>query len=98
MKRMMLTNCPNCAGELTRDGKCTYCGTHARFANELDVNFDNLLFNNNAIEIMMHVKNGNETIILPVRGRIESLTVKHSAYELSEVGFEFFGHMIDMES
>lgn len=96
MKRMMLTNCPNCAGELTRDGRCTYCGTHARFANELDIRHDNFVWNNNPIEIMVNIKSGDETIVMPVVGNISSMTIKNTPYQDTEVEFEFCGHVINM--
>jgi hypothetical protein len=38
MKNMLITNCPNCGGELPENGNCKYCGTKVRFENELNLN------------------------------------------------------------
>lgn len=37
MKKMLITNCPNCGGELPENGNCKYCGTKVRFENELNI-------------------------------------------------------------
>ena len=37
MRKMLITNCPNCGGELPQNGECKYCGTKVRFENELRV-------------------------------------------------------------
>ena len=69
--RVLITNCPNCAAPL-KDGKCPYCGTHVRLANELDFNA-----NNPIMEIMLRVKSGDELILFPLRGRINNVSVSY---------------------
>ena len=92
-KRMLKTNCPNCAGALQPDGNCPYCGTHVRFANELDIDGDNWL-GSNQVEIMMRIKKGNEMIVMPIVGRIESISVSHSPCELPLVDLNFCGCIV----
>lgn len=93
-KRMLKTNCPNCAGALQPDGNCPYCGTHVRYANELDIDGDNWL-GSNQVEIMMRIKKGNEMIVMPIVGRIESISVSHSPYELPLVDLNFCGYIVN---
>ena len=112
-KRMLKTNCPNCAGALQPDGNCPYCGTHVRYANELDIDAGDL-WHGSMVEIMIHIKRGNETILLPVRGSVNSITVTNDTanydYYDSErivpylmvrrpprVEFDFCGHVISPE-
>lgn len=33
----LVTNCPNCGGELTPDGYCQYCNTKVRLANAMEI-------------------------------------------------------------
>lgn len=68
--RTLITNCPNCAAPL-KDGKCPYCGTHVRLANELDID------SNTLTEVMVNIKRGDEVILLPLVGRIESIEMSH---------------------
>lgn len=95
-KRMLVTNCPNCAGELAKDGKCPYCGTHVRMANELDIDATNW-WGSDTVSIQINIKRGDETIILPVRGQIGSLTINHSPHSYPEVEFDFYGSVISLE-
>ena len=97
--RTLITNCPNCAAPL-KDGKCPYCGTHVRLANELDFNTDNPI-----MEFMLRVIRGNELILYPLRGSISNVSVsyptsRYFSYDISrpfviheppEVEFTFNG-------
>lgn len=69
--RMLITNCPNCGAPL-KDGKCEYCNTHVRLANEVDVDF-----NGKPVELMLRVKSGNTLTLLPLVGRINTVEVRH---------------------
>lgn len=71
MKNMMITNCPNCGGELTESGFCKYCKTHVRYENELNIG------KNDVVEILIKHhstdKDGNNcAIITPFRGYLVS--------------------------
>ena len=92
--RKLLTNCPNCGGVLSTDGRCPYCGTHARYANEIDIQTDN--FHLNKIELSINVKCGDTTIVYPLVGYVESVTIDRNMYSVPEVEMTFRGHMIDI--
>lgn len=89
--RMLLTNCPNCAGELEKGGYCRYCNTHVRMANELDVDFSNF----GKMELMINVKQGNETVLIPCIGCITNVVKSYSYMELPEIEFTFQGYISD---
>ena len=89
--RMLLTNCPNCAGELLKDGYCYHCNTHVRMANELDIDYSNF----NRMEIMLNVKQGNETILIPCVGCIIGVSKHYSYMELPEIEFTFKGYILN---
>lgn len=80
--RTLITNCPNCAAPL-KDGKCPYCGTHVRLANELDID------SNTLTEVMVNIKRGDEVILLPLVGRIDSIEMIHGhmGHTLGETNF-----------
>lgn len=67
----LITNCPNCGGELTSDGYCQYCNTKVRLAN--------------AMEIEIRVKRGDETIIIPFEGYLQSIDMR---YETTDIYFD----------
>lgn len=103
--RMLLTNCPNCAAPLV-DGKCTYCGTHVRMANEVDVDF-----NGKPVELMLRVKSGDSVILMPLVGRINTIETRyeHGYYDIAgerplsvvtaqEVEFTFTGVVCNYEA
>lgn len=97
MKRALITNCPNCGAAIERDGNCKYCGTHVRYANELDIDTGNF-FNAPSVEVALNIKQGNAVKILPLRGHIETVNVTRRGYlELPEVEFNFRGYMIPQE-
>ena len=73
--RMLITNCPNCGGVLN-DGKCPYCDTQVRFANELDIQANDLY--GSRVEISLNVKNGNETIVYPFVGYLHEASIDYS--------------------
>lgn len=87
--RKLLTNCPNCAGELQKDGYCYHCNTHVRMANELDVDFSNF----NRMDIMLNVKQGNETLLIPCTGCIMNIRREFSYGCLPEIEFTFSGYI-----
>lgn len=97
--RMLLTNCPNCAAPLV-DGKCTYCGTHVRMANEVDVDF-----NGKSVELMLRVKSGDSVILMPLVGHINTIETRyeHGYYDrevvtVQEVEFTFTGVIRNYEA
>lgn len=97
MKRVLITNCPNCGASIERDGNCKYCGTHVRYANEIDINASNF-YNTSDVEIMLNIKQGDAVTILPLRGHIESVNVTRVGYlELPEVEFNFCGYIIPQD-
>lgn len=97
MKRALITNCPNCGAAIERDGNCKYCGTHVRYANELDVDTGNF-FNVPSVEVVLNIKQGDAVTILPLRGHIETVNVTRRGYlELPEVEFNFCGYIIPEE-
>ena len=94
MKRALITNCPNCGAAIERDGNCKYCGTHVRYANEIDINASNF-YNTSDVEIMLNIKQGDTMTVLPLHGHIESVNVTRVGYlELPEVEFNFRGYII----
>lgn len=97
MKRALITNCPNCGAAIERDGNCKYCGTHVRYANEIDINASNF-YNTSDVEIMLNIKQGDAVTILPLRGHIESVNVTRvGCLELPEVEFNFCGYIIPQD-
>ena len=97
MKRALITNCPNCGAAIERDGNCKYCGTHVRYANEIDINASNF-YNTSDVEIMLNIKQDDTMTVLPLRGHIESVNVTRVGYlELPEVEFNFCGYIIPEE-
>lgn len=76
--RKLITNCPNCAGVLI-EGKCPYCGTHVRYANELDIEGG---IWSKPIELQVNIKQGDTTLILPLIGRITEVAIntEHGGY------------------
>lgn len=97
MSRRLLTNCPNCAGELHSDGYCPYCKTKVRYANELDIQGGGIC-SGDLVEIAINVKQGNKTIIYPFVGRISSMTIKHEIYSWPSVELIFDGALKHLEN
>ena len=71
--RRLMSNCPNCGGVLDESGYCPYCETKVRFANEIDITSG--LFGSENVELMIHINQGDETILLPVIGKIRSINI-----------------------
>jgi len=104
MSRILATNCPNCGAPL-KDGKCLYCDTQVRLANELDIDF-----NGKVTEVLLNIKQGDEIVLLPLVGRIQSIEMTHD-YEthyadgtsymyttpFSEVELIFRGYIVKRE-
>jgi hypothetical protein len=93
MSRVLVTNCPNCGAPL-KDGKCLYCDTHVRLANELDVDF-----NGKPTEVMLNIKKGDEIILLPLVGRIQSIEMTHDCVSYYADGASYLcrGHLSEVE-
>ena len=92
MSRLLLTNCPNCAGELDSDGFCPYCKTKVRYANELDIQGDSSWIGGNPVEIAIKVKRGDETVVYPFEGYLSSMNVSYyTPYVLPNVELTFNG-------
>lgn len=76
MAKKLLTNCPNCGAPLRRDGTCEYCGTKARYTNEIDIS---VLKNwPSPIELELQIKNEDTIIILPMKGIIDTISLESS--------------------
>lgn len=72
MRDTLLTNCPNCGGELTGDGFCAYCKTKVRYANEIILE-DEGWFTENDIEIMIKRKIGDTVYLVPFVGSLTEI-------------------------
>ena len=82
MKNMLITNCPNCGGELPESGNCKYCGTKVRFENELNID------EREPVEILIKrtAKGSNGENILsfiPFRGFLIRLDYEYPVLECS---------------
>ena len=97
MQRRLLTNCPNCAGELHSDGYCPYCKTKVRYANELDIQAGGLCYGD-FVEIAINVKQGDKTIVYPFVGRIRSLEISHVIDSWPSVELIFDGTLKKLEN
>jgi len=95
MQRLLLTNCPNCAAPLESDGTCRYCNTKARYANEIDIQTEN--FNPGFVEILLKVKQGDETILFPFYGHMREMSISggFTLYERPTVELTFEGYLKD---
>lgn len=107
MAKKLLTNCPNCGAPLQRDGTCKYCGTKARFANEIDIS----VLNNRSrpIELELQIRDENTILILPMKGVIDTINLEKSdtyctdhcnhhvatVHGATNVDFTFNGQIID---
>ena len=70
---MLETNCPNCGGALLDSGKCPYCGTKVRYANELSLDVSEYGYIE-PIEIKLMIKKDDTVTIIPLRGHINTIT------------------------
>lgn len=84
MNKRMSTNCPNCGGELTYEGYCTYCNTKVRYTNEVILDLQNALGCPD-VEIMISVKKGEETLLIPFKGIVESF---HQDFETFDICYD----------
>lgn len=73
MFNMLETNCPNCGGTLLDSGKCPYCGTIVRYANELSLDISEYGYIKH-IEIKLMIKKGDAVTIIPLKGHINTIT------------------------
>lgn len=71
----LVTNCPNCGGELTSDGYCQYCSTKVRLANAMEIETGQ--FVSKPVEIEIRVKRGDETTIIPFEGYLQSINMQY---------------------
>ena len=75
MSNWLRTNCPNCGGNLTFDGKCPYCDTKIRAANEMRITLNDYLSFPDKIEIDIKVKQSDGNVaVIPFIGHLESVT------------------------
>jgi len=72
MRDILLTNCPNCGGELTGDGFCAYCKTKVRYANEIILE-DEDWFTGNDVEIMIKRKIDDTVYLVPFVGSLTEI-------------------------
>ena len=72
----LLHNCPNCGAPLQADGYCNYCKTKVRYANEFEVGQIDKLYQK-PMEILLKVKQGDQTIIFPIKGHLSSISINH---------------------
>lgn len=107
MAKKLMTNCPNCGAPLRRDGTCEYCGTKARYANELDINLLSM-YEAEPIELELRMNMGDSIVIMPMVGTIDSINIQsnstcttdYTGQTLSvirgetNVDFTFSGHLI----
>lgn len=70
---MLETNCPNCGGTLLDSGKCPYCGTIVRYANELSLDISEYGYIE-PITLKLMIKKGDTVYIVPLKGAINSIT------------------------
>lgn len=106
--KKLLTNCPNCGAPLQRDGTCEYCGTKARYANELDINLLSM-YEVEPIELELRMNMGDSIVIMPMVGTIDSITMQSDSIYATDskgnnlavlrgrtnVDFTFNGHLIE---
>ena len=82
-RKMLITNCPNCGGELQSTGECKYCGTHVRFENELNISAGE------RVEILIkktEKHDGKECIsLVPFRGFLTSIDFRWPELECADL-------------
>jgi hypothetical protein len=71
--KMLITNCPNCGGDLLESGNCPYCGTKVRYENEISVNTDEF-GTPERVEILIKRQHGDTVYITPFVGYLESIS------------------------
>lgn len=91
--RRLLTNCPNCAGVLNSDGSCPYCKTKVRYTNELDIQADRLC--GEQVELLINIKRGDETIMYPFIGYLDSMEMRYGFHEVPLVQLIFNGTLMN---
>ena len=82
----LLHNCPNCGAPLEADGYCVYCKTKIRYANELEVKqFDR--YSQEPMEILLKIKDGDHTIIFPIKGYLKEITREYTSDSVNYDGY-----------
>lgn len=103
----LLHNCPNCGAPLEADGYCVYCKTKIRYANELEVEQINSYFQK-PMEILLKIKQGDQTIIFPIKGYLKEITRGYMSDSVSyddrvicrnptSISFTVDGYITDLE-
>ena len=103
----LLHNCPNCGAPLEADGYCQYCKTKIRYSNELEVEQINRFYQK-PMEILLKVKEGDNTIIFPIRGYLSEITLDRYSDSVScenmimyrhptDISFTVDGYLTDLE-
>ena len=95
-----VTNCPNCGAPLSEDRHCNYCDTYIRDLNELNLN--------SLVDINLVMKQGKSTVVIPVRGYINDITILPQNEIYSDfsgrvntknlgnsIKFEFMGNIVE---
>lgn len=68
----LTTNCPNCGAIVSESGKCAYCGTVIRIANQLDITMTGA-----PVDIQINVRDGDKVTIVPFHGYLSSIGVEY---------------------
>lgn len=89
--KIIKTNCINCGAPLRSDGYCEYCHSKIRYANEIE--FEDALTFGNDIEILLKFNNKDETVLLPLKGRMALETISINPSERTEVNLSFSGYI-----
>lgn len=75
MFNMLETNCPNCGGELTKEGNCNYCKTKVRYENVLNLSGD---FDNEKVEILLkRTASNGDVYYLPISGYVTQIELSN---------------------
>ena len=68
----LTTNCPNCGAIVSESGKCAYCGTVIRIANQLDITMTGA-----PVDIQINVRDGDKVIVIPFHGCLSSIDIEY---------------------
>lgn len=85
--RRLQSNCHNCGAALV-NGKCEYCGTTVRWANEIDILLND--WGTEPIELSLNLKKGTNTYILPLIGHIDNINISDDSVNAVDA----LGHII----
>ncbi len=90
--KKLVHNCPNCGAPLDANGYCAYCKTKIRYANELEFQTFNCNAYPGLTEMLLKIKNGDETILYPFKGYLENISLNSLSYDsYPEISVSFRG-------